>query len=576
MVIDLPSSSQTAPRGNLNPVTQTLNQRLDTLQAALKALNIPAGVTLNALVKAIHPVDDALRARLIQQATPPSEGAKTGANRNATAPEAPAASAKNIDPQTLKLLNAADLKMAKIEVQGKSVLVFTDRALRPNQTLTVQLHNQRLQIVSDTPMASARPTNMAAMANAASASSYKTFLSAEMPPPTSSSAAMMALPPNMAGQPRSIAPLTTLQLNTLQQALRTQLPLQADPQLRASTAISDTLLLAQLLTQLLRQPGSESLAQQIPRSVQESLQQLASHLRSHQQLADPQLLRQAIRGSGVQLESQLSQPLTSGQPPLPQTNLKAALLHTLNQLKTAAQPNQTVPAQPSLQSQSQVPAHLQRSSTIAQGATAGGIPTSALPLISALQQLVQGQSLQRKNAAQQLSAHKLLQATQQQVQQAVSKILYLQLLSLQQQSLQHTRPHQEGLSALHLQLEIPLNVGLGAQVMSLTIDEDWVTDYSKDDTERREKVQQWQVKLAFELPHAGTLHAHLTVIQQQLSASLWAEDPITFNKTRASLVSLKQQLEKDGCVVKQLECFQGRPPAAEPVRLHYSLIDVQT
>ena len=164
MVIDLPSSSQTAPRGNLNPVTQTLNQRLDTLQAALKALNIPAGVTLNALVKAIHPVDDALRARLIQQATPPSEGAKTGANRNATAPEAPAASAKNIDPQTLKLLNAADLKMAKIEVQGKYVLVFTARALRPNQTLTVQLHNQRLQIVSDTPMASARPTNMAPMA----------------------------------------------------------------------------------------------------------------------------------------------------------------------------------------------------------------------------------------------------------------------------------------------------------------------------------------------------------------------------------------------------------------------------
>lgn len=544
MVIDLPSSSQIVARGNQNPVTQVVNQRLETLLTALKALNIHSGETLTALVKAVHPVDDALRARLIQQATPPSAAAATSANRNATA----------ANPETLKLLQAADLKLAEIEVRGKTLLTFTDQPLRPNQTLTLQVQHQQLVILADK----------------SSAPAYQTHLSTALAATGEHSASL--------SQPL----LNNAQLHTLQQALRAQLPMQVEAQHSSSAAvISHSLQLAQLLTQLLRQPGGEALQQQIPRSVQESLQQLAAHLRSPQQLAQPPALKQAIAGSGLQLEHQLHQGLT-GQlaarlPLLPQTDLKAALLQALQQLSTYARPIPAT-ANPAAAQPGAAAAGINVPIPVSTPAQAGAVspPASALPLIAALQQLLQGSSLQRKAAVDKLSADKLLQTTRHQVQQALDKLSYLQLQTLQKQLQHHARPHLDGVNTLHLQLEIPVNWGAGAHSVALSIDEDWVTDYANETDERKEKVQQWQVRLTFELPGAGSLHAHLTVVREQLSASFWAEQADTFAKTRAALQSLRQQLEQDGCEVRQLECFHGRPVTEEPMRLNYSLIDIQT
>lgn len=655
MVIDLPSSSQIIARGNQNPVTQLANQRLETLMTALKALNVQAGDSLTAMVKAVHPVDDALRARLIQQATPPSSGASLGANRNATAPEslppdtrpegkspagkAPEAAptpAKGIPAETARLLQSPNLKLVEVEVRGQSVLAFTDRPLRPNQALTLQVQNQQLVIVGDKTATPDYRTHLsAALSGAAGAGARNPAEAAPatMPggptiptTPTTATvtttagqavlaggtaaaplpakslatvaqaalqAATLAAPDSSPRPMASPLPLTSTQVQTLQQALRAQLPAQAETPPSAS-ALSHSLQLAQLLTQLVRQPGSEALQQQIPRTVQESLQQLAAHLRSPQQLAQPAALKQAITGSGLQLEHRLQHSVNQSPAAtlaaLPQTDVKAALLQTLHQLRqyapapAAANPASTTPGSTASAAATRpaavMPGALNPAAITLPGpgasAPAGGPSASALPLISALQQLLQGSPQQRKATLAKLSADKVLQATRQQVLQALDKIQYLQLQTLQKQSAQSALPHQEGLSTMHLQLEIPLNWGYGAQSIGLSIDEDWVTDYSDETAGRKEKVQQWQVKLSFELPDAGSLHAHLTVVRDQLSASLWAEQAETFALTQASLQSLRQQLEKDGCTVKQLECFHGRPVAEEPMRLNYSLIDIQT
>ncbi|WP_439134095.1 flagellar hook-length control protein FliK [Pseudomaricurvus sp.] len=565
MVIDLPSSSQTTLRGNQSPVTQLMNQRQETLQAALKALNVKAGETITALVKSIHPVDDPLRARLIQQATPPSESANASANRNATAQD--------------KLLSSSNLKLVELEVKGKSVLIYTDKAIRPNQTLSLQLQNGQLVQV---------PNNQATP-------SYTTMISQ-----SASQSALQAQPGNHLVDSKLNA-LTSQQLTTLQQALRTQLPQFAQMKEGQASAISESLIIAQLITKIVQQPGHTSL-QQLPRSLQESLQQLASHLRSPQQLSQPDSLKQAIKGSGLQLEHQLGRQgsnvntNSANHAPLSQTDLKAALLHTLNQLSKFTQQ----PATPQGMA-TQVAA--QSSTSQAQASTPPSIPGYSLPtatpanpalsaqslsaqslsaqtlhaktigaqgLISLLQQLLPTQS-KRSSHQTSVAPQQLMQALQGQVHQALGKILYLQL-----QSLQRSHPNSEGVKNQSVQLEIPLNLGYNAQSLSMEIEDDWVTDYSDDKASSQEKARQWQVKLTFELPDAGYFHAHLTILNQQVNASLWAENPDTFHTARETLNDLRQQLEKDGCTVKNLECFPGKPATDNNMRLNYALVDIKT
>lgn len=544
MVIDLPSSSQTTPRGSQNPVTQLTTQRQETLQAALKALNIKAGETITALVKSIQPVDDPLRVRLIQQVTPPSESSSSSGVRNATAQE--------------KLLASSDLKLVEVEIKGKSLLIYTDKALRPNQPLTLQQQNGQLVQISGIPVSPAGtfPTSQATLATQAPQSD-----------------------------------LTSRQLATLQQALRTELPHLALAQEGQAGVISETLLMAQLITKLLKQPGYQSLQYQVPRSLQESLQQLATHLRSPQQLSQTEVLKQAIKGSGIQLEQQLSQytgnPASNSQPPVAQTDLKAALLHTLKQITQFNQSqavqsqhshsrSDTVTPQAPLPGSPQPPVSSPISGSYGLFSTT---PTITAPstqgVLALLQQLLPAQSQRTKgitpSTSRSVEAGQLMQMTQAQIQQALGKILCLQL-----QSLQRSHSGTESSRTSHTQLEIPISLGFNAQPLSLTIEDEWVTDYSEDNDSPKEKVRQWQVKLAFDLPEAGAFHAHLTVITDKVTVSLWAENPSTYQSARATLSTLREQLEQEGCQVKNLECFQGKPVNDNSTRLNYSLVDVTT
>lgn len=548
MVIDLPFSSQTHLRGNHNPVTQLANQRQDALQAALKAVNIKAGETVEAVVKSITQVDNSLRTRLIQLANPATQGPPAGANQSSTAPAGqPPITEQILNQAQSKLLNGANLKLLELNIKGQSVLVFSNQPVRAAQVLKVQLHQGSLIVVN--PKTSNSPSYTANLQNAA--------ISA---PQTSST---------------TRPPFSQAQMASLTQALRTQLPLHTQSQHTQPPQLAETLLAAQLIGSLINQPEHQHLKLQLPRTLQQSLQQLAAHLRTPQQLSLPKPLGLAMRNNGLLLESRLAQftqqnPAlkASGAPltPSPGNDLKAALLHTLNQLKQ--QPTAQAALRPGEKGQPSTPL-LTNTAQLSPSDPRQILNPGAISLVALLRQLASNtgktQARLPDSLLPQLSAQ-----LQQHIQESLGRLQLRQL-----QSINQSLPNAEGLSTQHMSLEIPIRYGHEVQQLLLQLDEEWVNDYSDNPQEAPEKVRQWLVKLTFELPNAGSLHAHLSVVDDTISASFWASDPVTFELTQNALTPLKQRLEKDGCHVKKIECFNGKP-AEDSIKLNYALVDIKT
>lgn len=529
MAIDLPSSSQISLRGTQNSLATTLDQRQGALQAALNTLNIREGEAARALVKSVSTVDDTLRARLITLANPTTETAASTGSRAA----GNAAPAATLGDNLASLLKSQALKLVEIDVKGRSLLTFTDQPVKAGAEIAVQLNRGRLLLLPQAALD--RGALGTGVATAASTQSGPTALA-------SGALASGAAP----------APLDSKQLTAMQQELRQLLPKQAP----GNAVLSETLVSAALLAKVLALPVNSNLRQQLPPSLQQSLQLLASHLRTPQQLSQPALLKQTLANSGLQLEHRLAAQTGTGSAPgntasaaatlpgapllgLARGDLKAALLLLSTQLQALT----VAPAQ-----------HQQV------------LPTALLGLLKQLMLKPDSQ----KNLSTVVAKDQLLQQLQQQVGAALDKVMLQQLQALQRgPGASETAPTQ------HWQLEIPLRYGHEVQTMQLRIDQDWVQDYSESPDRTPRQVRQWLVKLAFELPAAGTLHAHLMVVDSSVSASLWAEQPQTLALTRQRLGQLQQRLEKDGVTVTKIECFAGKP-AADKIRLDYSLVDVRT
>jgi hypothetical protein len=776
MVIDLPSSSQSSLRGNLNPTTQVLNQRQDALQVALKALNLRAGDTFTALVKAVTPVNEALRARLIQLTTPVSESSDSQTTRRSTA-----------STELASLLKTAGLKLVQLELSRSDArpgsqnptltqLVFSDQALKANQQLKVSVEAGRLVLAAPQPSvsetsgaadrvsvrqndtvaqqqsrsqtASSTPssppsgnvsvpqtdprvpiTQLASLqksltsvltsaefqplTNALQATSaqtapqsaldlhqllgnrganarvltavgvsenlrqqlaaaigrehgmsrqgtsqlqrllsqpqlqlavlavknrpvllpvvpppqqpplqsgqevalrvadakvalnwpapvhagrantqptgVQTSPSATNPPsvnsppvnpttttpqtaPTASSSTSSAFSGHRTALPvepgsasaidtraadakspasPTAAKLDAQQLTTLQTALRQLLPQQQ--QLNGS--LSRVLQVSQEILQILQQPSTSV---PLPRedrvalqSVRGQLQTLASHLRTYQQLSNPTEFRQALKGTGMQLEHQLAQLVRqdssssgakgllppSSQPSLPQLDLKAALLNLLHGLPAPQHP-------------------------LVPGTPVGDL----LPLLRQL--LAPKQAPGDRPTLKPEANQNIPQQLQQLVSLSLNKLLLQQLQALQSRQASPEATH-------NWQLEIPIRYGAETQQLQLRLEEQWLPDPKEQSQREVRKVRQWQVKLAFDLPDAGAIHAHLNVIEDRVGASLWAEKPWTLAQAKQRLEQLKHRLEEDGVAVTKLECLPGRP-SEDQTRLNYSLVDIRT
>ena len=587
MVIDLPASaSQLGNRLGQGPVSQLVNQHQATLQAALKALNIRAGDTVNGLIREVHKVDNPLRVRLINLANPATPSAELSPNNTATTPVNSALGSQAAESLAAKL-KSASLRLVELQVNNRSVLTLTEQPLKAGQQVTVHTAGGRLDIQ---PQLNNRPNQTQPPANAGQAPlptspSGQRASTAPTPAPTPSHAAQPntssiasgirqtgseAPPPpqQQAPAPSSVSstprPLTTAQQEVLQQALRTQLPQFSSP----AQSLAEPALAAQLVHSLLQQRIGNPIRQQIPANLQQALRTVAMQLRTPEQLSQPANIKKAILDSGLQLENRLTKTgvqagaanrNTGASQSLPsntlQSDSKAALLKTLHHASVrptstpAASPNAAPPPAPPLSQE------------------------AGKQLLMQIKQLLSGSGIEQQRHSITINAEQITQLVQQQMSLAINRVLLLQLQSiLRSQGNERADP----IPTQHLQLEIPVRYGNEAHTISMYLDEDWVDDYSGQGSDSpAQKVRQWLVKLSFDLPDAGSFHAHITVLSDSVSASLWAEQDSTLAEAKRLLHGLRQGLEKDGIDVKQIECFAGKP-VADQIKLEYALVDIKT
>jgi len=461
------------------------------------------------------------------------------------------------DSQLLKLLQSPQLKLLEMTVKGKPVITYTDKAVSAGEHLMLKMAGTNRLTVIDTRL---------------SQSAVKT---------TGNESARAVV----------------------RDALRTALPNQQGLQ-KVLSALQQVHRLASPIKQAV-----------VPPVLQTGIQKVLVNLPSVNQLSKPAGLKQALQNSGVQLEAKLASQLspkgheqlasqksqafipaatTEASKNKPALNLRAAPAG-IKQNITAPLPSQTTAtANPSLKQMSaalsgDVKSNLLNaltSSTHALGkpltADAQGLDRlfAASPKLGntdqALQQLLQN-ILPGRSASSTLNTAEGHRAIRNQLTQVLHQTILASLAKVQMQQL-HSLSHlqltaDQALPTQSWLMELPFKFGNEVHSVEIRIDDEW---HDQEDNEgKNQKVRQWEVMLSFELPEMGSFYAHLKIIDDAVSAKLWAEQSETLKKAQEHLATLRDQLTANGIEVTDLQCFQGQPEK-KALQLGYSLVDVRT
>ncbi len=307
-------------------------------------------------------------------------------------------------------------------------------------------------------------------------------------------------------------------------------------------------------------------------SLEQALKSLAEKIRSPEQLAQPKILAQNIKDSGVFFENKLGDQKkdNSGGTNTKLGNiysqdLKGSLLTLLNRV-TQELNNKPVSAEQTLKLlQPLHGGHLNLNSQ-------PGMPgKSEIPQTLALfvQELMHKPIKELSNK--ELRAQ-LLVLLQQHSVQSLAKIQLQQLHSINHE----LESKDSAAPTASWQIEVPVKHHHEVHHLHLRIDREWVDEKHPSETEKSaQKVKQWSVTLRFDLPTLGEFCAQLAIINTQVSATLWAAREKTFAEVRDHIDGLQKQLESEGISVKYLQCMRGMPPE-KPMALSYSLIDIST
>lgn len=160
---------------------------------------------------------------------------------------------------------------------------------------------------------------------------------------------------------------------------------------------------------------------------------------------------------------------------------------------------------------------------------------------------------------------------QQHAYQAVAKIQIQQLQTIQPASTQTT----QDANPQSWQMEIPIRYQQDIMPLQLHIEKRLVQDQESGEKKNRQKIKQWRVMLNFDLPIVGQFYAQLILLEQTLSATLWAEKMETLQTAKEKMENLRTKLQQEGIIVTQLECLPGSPNKPQN-QVNYSLIDITT
>lgn len=607
----------------------------EQLAALSRVLNLVLGKTVIANVESTAPVTPPERQELLKQTTAALTQLKQQSANNLT-PATKAEIARLVQQQNL--IQSPELKWINLVVNNRPLLTYSDKPLAAGQNVPVQLQSPQKLVLLDLPETDStrltatkiettapvvNPTNAVQLLETKGAAAVNELLKtviAELANKnpilltdkniaatlaeviaknttmgtanvkTSQEKAGTQLAPTVDSNNKPVqqnkvnlysandalskpaAPtegknaLTTATRNTISEQLRNILPHKDTPNELLSAAIQLQNLPAAKKTQLF----SPTLEQQ--------LKSLAEKIRSPEQLAQPKILAQTVKNSGVFFENKLSHliPKETTEPHnfnnrfnnLVSQDLKGSLLALLNRAsQDLSGSNKPISSE----------------QTIKLFQSLGGSIPNQIPGSTA--------TANKNDIAQNLGV--LIQELMHKpIKELSNKELRAQLLVLLQQHSVHSLAKIQ-LQQLHTinheldtkdspqanaswQLEIPVKHHNDVQHLHMRIDREWVDENKESESEKNtQKVKQWSVTLRFDLPTLGEFCAQLAIVNTQMSATLWAVREKTFTEVREQIEGLRKQLESEGINVKYLQCMRGMPPQ-KPMALSYSLIDIST
>ena len=314
-------------------------------------------------------------------------------------------------------------------------------------------------------------------------------------------------------------------VNPITQALRTALPRQ--------TALVPLLTNIALLTDSIANPGANKLPTSVPQPATQLAQQLFNNLTSTVQAATAVGFKEAINNSGMFLESKLAS-LAGTNLTIEDTGIrlplsldfKAGLLLLRETLLTASTPLSSPQATPMVLRTESASPIFRNAPPPMLGAIVPAVTTSA-----------------GLNSALELTT---MLATQ--VEGALARLHINQLASL-------SNTPNSPLWAI----ELPLRRDNKIDLIQLRIEQD-AASHTAHAQERP-----WSISMGFELDDLGSVYARITLLGEQVSVTLWAEENTTAILANHNIEQLQDGLTQAGFHAGALHCQQGKPPHIMPI-----------
>ncbi len=346
--------------------------------------------------------------------------------------------------------------------------------------------------------------------------------------------------------------------------------------------------LQQFITQLNQIPAPVQ-HKLLGESTLQAVHQLLTFTHTSNSLQQGQQVRQALNNSGIAMESKVSQQQTTS------NALSQDIRTTLDKIITGINNKPTIANNTQAQSNintlltpntnteitpkelekivnSLLPAQSSPSASIVQ-ATNNTLATATAALFRLLGFQLPSENMQAASLPRIIEQHlkKLVEQTQ-------AKIQLNQL-----RSLGLDRPISESRTALLQQFHTELPLRFNEQVLPLQIsiqEQEYSKHNNKEEennqTEDKKTVQRrWQVFMSFDLPNHEKLHTQLNIVENSISATLWAESSILCQKAQQEMSILRDKLLANGLNVDDLTCVHGKPPQ-EDFSLDYNLVDIKT
>ncbi len=602
----------------------------DQLAALSRVLNLVLGKTVIASVVSTEPVTPQERTELLKQTT----AALAQLNQQTVEKLTPAV--KNEIARLLQqqnLIQSPELKWINLVVNGRPLLTYSDRPLVAGQSVPVQMQTPQKLVLLDLPATDVEqpdpnttdfvPKTPATALNAQQRVKLATSVPiTELAPKTPNSSSNQTAVEEQTLRPvhnekilkavmeknQANNPLLESANKSAQQKLN--LYNSADAQLKPLSGAS----LKQPTNASLNQPinnnsaikqiASEQLRNLLPHrdtpntllsavvqlnnlpqakksqlftpSLEQALKSIAEKIRSPEQLTQPRVLAQTLKHSGVFFENVLGKQLAATGSPQQHNHainnsfsqdLKGSLLtlvHRASQeLIGNSKPLSSEQAVKLFQNLGSLPVFNQ---THLASNTKQDI-TQALGMF--VQELMQKPVKELSNKE---LRTKLLVLLQQHGLHSLAKIQLQQLHTLNHELDKRESPT----PSASWQIEIPVKHHSDVHQVHLRIDREWIDEKNESQPEKvASKIKQWSVTLRFDLPTLGEFCAQLSIVNTQVSATLWAKQEKTFKEVKDHVDGLRKQLENEGIQVKFLQCMRGIPPQ-KPMALSYSLIDIST